>query len=260
MQKKVLTIVLTLIMFLSVVVLGGATVFRVDDVSVVAEVVSEQAKTEAEELKNTLLKLYKDENIFAVDSVKAKKVFLNYPHFHFEKFEKSYPNKIVISIVEESEVYAVETADSEYYILGRNGLVLEQRASSQNRLDNASNVLLKGLTVSGEKGGQLVGDDCWESILSLCMAMDGVLGGIRSNVVSVEVLLRAPETFYLITMREGVKIYVGNPKTMTEEKAIKAMNEYLLLSDEERMTGRLTVRDAENEVFVRYSREDEFQP
>jgi hypothetical protein len=89
--------------------------------------------------------------------------------------------------------------------------------------------------------------------------MDETLGGIRSNVQSVEILARAPETFYLIKMREGVKIYVGNPSTLTVEKAKKAMDKYMALSDAERITGRLTVRDSEGEVVVSYSSIDEFE-
>lgn len=259
MNKKVLTIILTALMFLSGVVLGIATVFRVNDVSVVATVVSEQAKAEAEAFKKDLLKVYNEENIFSVKNSEMDSVLSEYPYLRVTDFKKSYPNKIVVSISEDAEVYAVETGE-EYYILGGSGSVLGRRASSLNRLDNAENVRLKGLTVTGEKGGELSGDECWPSMLGLCKAMDETLGGIRANVVSVEVLTRTPETFYLITMREGVKVYVHAPSVMTEEKAREAMNEYLSLSDAERMTGRITVRDAGGKVYVSYSPLNEFQP
>ena len=114
------------------------------------------------------------------------------------------------------------------------------------------------MTVEGEKGGFLAGDDCWQTMFLLCKTMNESLGGIRSNVLSVEVISRAPETFYVIKMREGVKVYVGSPSIMTVEKVKSAMNKYMVLSDAERMTGRLTVRDNDGEVFVSYSWEDEF--
>ena len=106
--------------------------------------------------------------------------------------------------------------------------------------------------------GVLSGDDCWESMLALCQSMDEKLGGIRSNVVSVEILSRIPETFYLVTMREGIKIYIRNPKSLTEEKAKTAMDKYMGLSDEERMTGRLMIFDVDGKVFSQYSAQDDF--
>ena len=68
MRKKVLTILLTVLIFISCVTLGVTTVFRVSDVAVVANVVSEQAKAESESLKQELSELYVEENIFSVKS------------------------------------------------------------------------------------------------------------------------------------------------------------------------------------------------
>lgn len=259
MTKKALTILLTVLLFLSVVALGSSTVFRVDEVAISATVVSQEAKADAEQLKDELTAFYKNESIFSVKQEAMAEIIAKYPYFRVKEFKKAYPDKIVITVEEEGEVYAVENADGSYYILGENGTVLVSRNSSQNRLDNAENVLLKGLSVTGEKGNDLQGDECWNSLFTLCKTMDETLGGIRSNVLSVQVLTRTPQTFYLVTMREGIKIYVGNPFAMTEEKARKAMNEYMALSSEQRMTGRLTVRDAEGEIFVVYSAKDEFE-
>ncbi len=257
MNKKVLTIVLTALMFLSCIALGVATVFRVSDVAVVASVVSEQAKSDAENLKKELASLYVTENIFSVEQSKMQSVLSKYPYLCVTDFKKSYPNKVVVSVSEDADVYAVEDKDGKYYILGREGNVLEYRSSSLNRLDGKENVYLKGVTVSNV-GGLLSGDDCWDSMLTLCKSMDEKLGGIRSNVISVEILSRSPETFYLITMREGVKVYIRNPIALTKEKADIAMDKYLSLSDSERMTGRLMIFDAVGEVFAQYEPQDDF--
>lgn len=259
MTKKVLTILLTALLFLSVVALGGSTVFRVDDVVINATIVSEDSEMNATQLKEELAAFYKGKSILFVKQKDVASIIEKYPYFRVTDFEKSFPDKIVLTVEEEAEVYAVEKTDGGYYVLGETGAILEIRNSSQNRLDGEGNVVVKGLSLSGDKGGYLSGDSCWNSMFQLCKTMHETLGGIRSNVLSVEVLSRSPETFYLITMREGVKIYVGNPSAMTEEKARKAMNEYMALSNEQRMTGRLTVRDAEGEVLVGYSLEDEFE-
>ncbi len=218
MTKKALTILLTALLFLSAVTLGGTTVFRVSDVAVSVTVVSQEAKTEVTQLKEDLEALYKEKNIFSVQESDMMELMANYPYFRIEEFEKVYPDRIIVTLEEEAEVYAVENADGSYYILGATGTVLAERNVLANRLDKAENVCIKGVSVSGEKGGLLSGDACWQSLFVLCKTMDETLGGIRSNVVSVQVLARSPETFYLITMREGVQIYVGNPFAMTEER------------------------------------------
>ena len=258
MYKKALTIFLTVILFLAAVFLGGATVFRVDDVALVASVVSKDAESETSALKEDILALYKGESIFSVEEASLSKVLKDYPHFRVTGFEKTYPNKIVVTILEEAEGYAVEKADGEYYILGASGIVLDIRKSILNRLDGKANVVLNGLTLTGKKGELLTGDDCWLSMFALCNQMDEKLGGIRNNVVAIEVLSRSPEIFYAITMREGVKIYIEAPAEETDEKVEKALNAYMALSNEQRMTGRLTVRLANGEVLLNYSPIDEF--
>ncbi len=258
MKRKGLVILLTVLLFLSAVALGVSNVFRVDGVAVEATTVSEQAKADAVELQGKLTELYKDESMFKVGEEKTAEALKSYPYLRLSGFEKAYPNKLVIAVTEDYEVYAVE-ANNGYYILGRDGSILAERETPANRLDGADNVLLKGLTATGEKGGELSGDVCLLPMLTLCKEMDRALEGIRANVLSVEVMLRTPQTFFVVTMKEGVKIYVGNPSALTERKAIEAVNKYLSLSDGERMTGRIAVYDGGGEVFASYSETDEFQ-
>ena len=75
---------------------------------------------------------------------------------------KEYPNKIVVTVSEDAEVYAVETENEEYYILSGEGVLLETRASKFNRWDGFENVLLKGLTLQNANG-VVTGDSCWSS-------------------------------------------------------------------------------------------------
>ena len=259
MYKKFLTIFLTAILFLAAVFLGGATVFRIDEVALVATVVSDEAKADVNKLQEEIEALYDGESIFSVDETALMDVLKGYPYVRLTGFEKSYPNKIIVSLLEEAELYAVERAEGGFYIVGASGIVLDIRNFNQNRLDKVANVIVSGLTLAGKKGEILTGDDCWAAMFALCAEMDKKLGGIRNNVVSVEVLSKTPEAFYKVTMREGVKIYVSDPAVMTEEKAQEAMDAYMALSNEQRMTGRITVRSADNEVLVAYSPEDEFE-
>ncbi len=256
-MKKVLTIILTVLVFLSAATLGVSTVFRVQSVAVEATVVSDGATEEVNQMKGDLEAFYKDRSMFSVKAENAQSIFLEYPYFRLIEFKKTYPNKLLIKIVEDAEVYAVADDEKGYYILGRNGVVLDIRQTIENRLDKGDNVRLTGLNATGEKGGTLSDDELFPSMFTLCKKMDEALDGIRRNVLSVEVLRRAPETTYLACMREGVKIYIDDPMTLTEEKASVAVQKYLELTDSQKMTGRILVVSVEGTASASYSANNE---
>ncbi len=251
MKKKALTILLTAVLFLSVAALAVSTVFRVERVGVIARLTS-QATVTAETLQKELEKAYEKDSTFSVTQDKADEIVEKYPYLRITGFEKSYPDGLIITVVEDYERYAVET-DNGYYILNGEGVVVELRADANNRFDGAPNVILKNLTLSGEVGGTLSGDSTWSAMRTLCDRMDKELGGIRKNVVSVEVWKPASKTYYIVTMREGVQIYVEDPALLTEEKAKSGIDAYLSLTDEERMTGRIAVHTIDGEAVAEYS-------
>ena len=74
MRKKFLVILLTAIIFLSGATLGVSTVYRVNEVTVYADTVSMQAKTEAEQLREELLKVYEKQSSFFVDESTALEI------------------------------------------------------------------------------------------------------------------------------------------------------------------------------------------
>lgn len=259
MRKKTYVILLTVLVFLSGALLGVSSVFRVDGVTLKTQLVSDEAKTQASELQLRLEEAYEKESIFFVDDEKAQEIVKEYPYFHVASFKKAHPNRLVIEVVEGVEVYAVEkTPGAEYYILGADGRVLGIRNAPVNALNGEPNVLVKGLTSTGAIGALPTGDDCFTSLLSVCQKMSDELGGIRCNVLSVEVFSRSPERIYRFTMREGVTLYIGNPSSMMEEKVKTAVNEYMGLSNAQKLTGRIVISETEGKVFATYSENDEF--
>ncbi len=257
MKKKLLTIVLTALLVLSVVTLGVANVFRVDGVTLVARF-TPYAGVTAEALQEELIAAYKKESIFSVDGSDAETVAKKYPYLRVVGFKKRYPDKLTITIVEDSETYAVENQDG-YYILNAAGIVVAKRSTPDNRVDRSPNLLLKGMQLYGEVGGTLTGDKEWRSMFTLCSAMDELLEGIRTNVVAAEVVSRKPQTFYRFIMREGVKLYFEDPLTLTKEKGQAAIEKYSSLKDSERMTGRITVHVVEGVAIAEYKSIDEFE-
>lgn len=256
MRKKKIVIILTTLVVLALSVLSVTTVFRVRGVTVETAVISEIAKDEAQDLQAKLLDAYKYDSSFFVDDGKAKKIMEDFPYFRLTGFEKSYPDRVVISVAEHVEGYAVKKTGAEgYYIIGEDGLVLSERDSSLNRLDGMPNVIIEGdgLNVSGVKGQQLVGDEKWKAVLQFCNGFSEKVNGLRDNVVTVNVSKYAPTC---LTMREGVKIYVGSLESLTAEKAEAAVNKYLALSDAERMNGMIMVDEKDGEVIVSYQIKD----
>ncbi|MBR2375652.1 MAG: hypothetical protein IKA88_05135 [Clostridia bacterium] len=267
MRKKLLIILLTTLVFLSAVFLGGATVYRIDAVTLIAHDVSDAAKAEEQELVARLEQSYKGDNILFADRSEATKLLAEFPCLRLSGFKKEYPNRIVVEVTEDPEVYALQSSSDsgEYYILGETGAVLGVRDSYINRLDGEKNVLLQGVTVTGDRGEVPTGDARFAPMLAVCAKLSELLGGIRRNVICVEALtqtpdgIEIPQTIFRITLVEGVKLYLYAPETYTAEKTQAGLEKYFALSDVERTTGRIAVSEVNGELIVTYSAVDEFE-
>ena len=258
-KKNVLIIVLTVLLFLSVAVLGVSSIYQVNAVAVRAPVVSEEAKVEAEELQKKLTAAYEKQSIFFADDTLAKQIVAEFPYFNMTGFEKQYPNRIVVEITEDAEVYACEAGNGKYYILSIDGTILGVRENYKNRSDNADNLLLSGLTATGEKGETLSGDSCLSTLFPFLEKVSSLFGGIRRNILSVTVLRPASveeETVFKLTTREGVNVYVRNPSVLTAQKAEIAFAQYMGLSAEQKLKGMLIVSDVSGEVIYDYHQTD----
>lgn len=251
-KKTVLTVILTALVVLAAAVLGVANVFRVDSVVVNAPMVSDAAKAEAEALQKDLNELYQGANTLFTNEQAAEEVFAKYPYFRLTDFKKDYPNVLVIEATEDAEVYAVASGEGEYYILSESGTVLGVRSSPANRADGADNILVSGVEISGALGEQAVGTDGIAEILALTNKMSELLGGVRSNLVSVEAVRHGSVTQLTLRMREGVTVYVIKPETFTNTKAEMLTQKYLSLTDAQRLTGSIVATDDGKETLVSY--------
>lgn len=257
MQKKVLVILLTVLVFLSACVLGVTTVYRVDEVTLIVQAVSEseEAETEEKALRDSLLKVYKGDSILFAKKKNAQKTLESFPCFRLTNFEKKMPNQIIVKVTEDAEVYAVECAENGYYILSGDGMMLGERTDAKNRLDGENNLIMQGFTATGKRGQQLAGDDAFTSALAFCKELSTLLTGIRKNVLSVERVTMTPDgtaipqTLLCFRMKEGVKLYVNQPEMLTKEKAAAGIETYLSLSIEQRTKGAITLLETATAVY-----------
>ena len=260
-MKKVLVIILTALIVVSGAVLGIANVYRIDSVCVQAPTVSEQAKMEAEELKTRLEEAYHGENAWFATREFADQIIADFPYFRITSFEKAYPNRIVVEVTEDAEFFALPTDETgeAYYILNMGGTVLDVRSDMKNRVDGYDNLLITGLSVTGEKGGMLTGDPLFETAVSLCGKLSTLFDGIRRNIVKIEVMKPTSsieESVLRVHMREGVILYVENPINKTEEKAQMAFDKYMGISSAQRLHGTIAVVDGDNGILAEYFQEE----
>ncbi len=263
MRKKIWMILLTVTLFLSGVFLGVSTVYRTQEVTVCASLVSKAAEKEVDALQAELNEKYDKMSMFSVDKTLAEQTIAAYPYLRMTGFEKSFPNRIIITVAEDEELYAVQTSSESktHYILNQDGVVLGIREDTKNRSDNAENLPLIGLTAMGEKGEALAGDTCLETLFAFLKQVSVSLNGIRRNVVAVEVIRKTSlqeETVFKLTMSEGVNLYVRNPSVMTKEKAETAVNAYLSLTSEQKLKGMIMLSDVDGEIKYNYNAVDAF--
>ncbi len=258
MRKKIWMIILTVSLFLSGAFLGVSTVYRVQEVTVCASLVSKAAEQEVDALQADLNANYDKISMFTVDKTLAEQTLAAYPYLRITGFEKSFPNRIVISVAEDEEVYAVQTGNDSktHYILNQDGVVLGIREDTKNRSDHAENLPIAGLSVTGKKGEMLTGDACLETLFSLLKQVSSSLNGIRRNVVKVEIIRQTSleqETVFKLSMSEGVNVYIRNPSALTLEKAQTAVNAYLSLTSEQKLKGMILLSDVNGTIKYAYN-------
>ncbi len=251
-MKKIITIILTVVLFVAATALGVNSVFRVDSIELKINYVSEDAKAEAELLRKELAELYEKESAFSVTALDSESVFAKYPYFRLTSFKKEYPNKLVIEASEDAEVFSVKSGEN-YYILALDGTILSVRKTAENRSDGKPNVLLNGIEISGEKGQPCIGEKL-NRMLPLLQELSVRFDGLRSNLVEVNYSLKGGSIEqYDITTREGVVICVQRIDEFVAEKAEKISNLYFSLEDGERLKGYIYATNGAEKATVVYN-------
>ena len=266
-KKNALVILLTVLVFLSGAVLGFSSVYRVDEVMVEASTISLQAELEAEELQKRLTEAYNKQFTPFANDEEAQAIVADFPYFRVTSVEKAYPNRLIVRVREDDEVYAISCGEEtgKYYILNREGTVLGIREDYVNRSDKTGkgkNVLVKGVNVQGEKGKKVTGDATFSYLFDFCAKADETLQGIRRNIITIEKIREgssADTEMLRLTTYEGVKIYVNMPSEDAQLKAQKAVEAYMSLSDAQRTRGMVAVAEVAGEIKAVYSDKDVFE-
>ena len=122
-------------------------------------------------------------------------------------------------------------------------------------------MLISGVSVTGQKGEKISGDDAIGYLFEFCAKIDEQLEGIRRNIVTVEKIQEgasADTVMLKLTTFEGVVIYVNTPSEKATEKAAAAVETYLALSDGERTRGMIAVAEVDGRIKATHSDKDVF--
>lgn len=246
--KKIVTILLTVIVFLSAAFLGVSAVYRVEEVTLITHNVSAPAETEAARLKEQLEKAYLKRSTILADDTAAKAAVASFSYFRLTGFEKDYPGRLVITATEDIETYAVSRGEK-YAVYSAEGTLLSVRESIINRADGKDNLLVFGVeTESGaetENGAETGENFIRSAVFTVLQTLDLSLSGIRGNVWKAELskpTSRPQDNFLTVFFREGVQAVIYAPDSFPQEKAEALYKTYTYeLTQSQRISGKIII-------------------
>jgi len=256
MNKRVLSIIISFVILLAVMVMGVHFVFVVDSVAVYYDVISEKGVEYSVEIQVGLEDAYRGKNTLFVSKKEAEAVFEKYPYVKIVSVRKIYPDKIAVYAEENPERFATENSSGEYDMLDSDGNYLASRSSNENYADSYRNILLEGF---GEYTSSFNQSEEFKAAKTMCDYMHEIFGGVRANLSGIKYVIptsSADNSYFELSMTEGVIIRIFAPLSSTGEKCKVAVEKYLSLSPEDRLYGLITVvekADGSGELVTVYS-------
>ncbi|MBQ9081352.1 MAG: hypothetical protein IJY26_01795 [Clostridia bacterium] len=252
-SKRKLVVIISVILFLAVLLLGANTVFSVSQIEIAYVVSSEQAKNDSFALQSELEEAYVGNNIFFIKQEDVTSRFAPYSYLQVKSFEKSYPNKLKLTVEEKMETFALSAVEGEkivYYMTDLQGRILRKKDANVNNVDGRENFLIEGLRYSGNG---FSGDGNFSTVMSACAKMEELTGGIRTCLTQMTVFVptsNPADSELIVKTREGVTIHIVNPSVLTVEKTEAVMEYYFSLSTADKLYGDIYVLDSNGSVVV----------
>ncbi len=244
MRSKKFLIFYAVVIFIIVFLITFNSICAIKQIDVKFNVSSEVAKEQSVELQKEM-NGFLNKNFLFFKSGEIEKIFDREENAHFKllSVEKKFPNKVIVNVVEMYENYAFyDSVNQRYIVTDTSGEIIIFKDDVKNNL-NGNNVDIKGFSFNDENIG-----DCVSVIESEAIYFKGVksalsyfnaaLGGVRTNIVSVDVdLLKGTALFQT---QEGVQFYFTDISKYSNELFEKVCDTYKNeLSDGEKTYGRI---------------------
>lgn len=248
--KKIVTFILTAIVFFTAAFLGVSTVYRIEEVSFVFDRISEQANDEAAEIKEALERAYLKRSTITAKDDEAKRIVSEFSYFRLTSFQKDYPGRIVVSATEDAEAYAVSCGET-YAIYSAEGSLLSVREESVNRADGKDNLTVFDTDGRYDWSEAFAASHVFCVLHTLDIRFEGIRGNVEKAELSSPTALISAEVL-TIYFREGVKGVIYNPTNKPEEKAEALFKTYVEeLSVADRALGTIYVSDRADARYER---------
>lgn len=245
-KKALLMTAVALILLAAVAAAALNAVFTVTDVVVNYAPVSQEGVEESYAVQKMLDEKFVGKSSTFLDPEDVKASLSEYSSFIVKEVKKLLPRTVSVTLEERREAFAFARGDGRFAVLDENGVYLYDREENSNRR-TGENILLENFDFSAMEKGKPSGDGYLKAAIDFAGVFMEKLDDARANVVSISLRRTDNEIAgaYLlrVKMREGVVIDVFSPENFAREKAEKALEKYLSLTDGQRLYGFFDVVD-----------------
>lgn len=268
MQKKLFVISSAVAVFVIVFLIAFSAVCSISQFDVLYAAGSPQMVAASEEIQQQLEEKYLRKNYLFFEEENIREVVAQVGGGYLEVtgIEKTFPNKISVSVKEKYEAYTFVLNDT-YYVVGDDGTVLNIDTENHNNIEGR-NIEIVGIGFNEpEVGGKFA---VTEEYSGAYAALQTFIAGVNENRMRGNILritYRQEEGYdpanwltnawFIVETVEGVQIQILDPARYAEEKTSKALEMYknpyvmssedggepIYLGDEGRMFGCIFVSD-----------------
>ena len=218
MKKKKLYVSLIFIAFAVFFSFSFIYLFTLNNIDLKVQAIDGE---EVSEIQNAVSE-FEGKNLLFLDTDDVLDKLSSFSNYKVVSVEKKYPNKLVVTIKERFESFAIVTDDSAI-IIDDEGVVLRTEENYTNNRELVT-LTLDGITVSSSNVGQVVSTTD-NSMLFIVMAMAKEIN-YYNCIESIKLEKAVEKQFAYFNTYSGVVIEVPDVHIRGKEKITFAFNEY----------------------------------
>ena len=256
MQKRIFVISSAVAVFVIVFLIAFSAVCSISQFDVVYDAGSPQMIAASERIQQQLEEKYLRKNYLFFEEENIRQVVAEEGGGYLEVtgIEKTFPNKISVSVKEKYEAYTF-VRNGTYYVVGDDGTVLSVSDKNENNIEGR-NIEIVGIGFNEpEVGGKFAVTEEYSSAYAALQTFIAEINarGMRGNILRVTYWQQEgydpadwqSNAYFIVETVEGVQIQIIDPARKTDEKVDLALdmyeNPYVLSAEED--GGRVELGD-----------------
>ena len=246
MQKKLFVISSAVAVFVIVFLIAFSAVCSISQFDVLYAAGSPQMVAASEEIQQQLEEKYLRKNYLFFEEENIREVVAQVGGGYLEVtgIEKTFPNKISVSVKEKYEAYTFVLNDT-YYVVGDDGTVLNIDTENHNNIEGR-NIEIVGIGFNVPKvGDKFTVTEQYSGAYTALQAFIAEINarGMRGNILRIRYStlgISDPSnnySYFVVDCVEGVRFWIISPEIRTNEKLQATLDAYVNLPDERRLYG-----------------------